>query len=73
MNGFALGYTISEDLKMDDDFFVMLNTQNGGYTPMMGDDEIAKYTTFEAAAEAAEDNPLGENFGYEVFQIGCGI
>ena len=55
------------------DFFVMLYTQNGSFTPMMVDDyDIAKYETEEEARLAAKDNPLGEAFGYEIFEIGIG-
>lgn len=57
---------------MKGDFFVMLNTQSGSYTPMMDDEDIAKYETFEEAVSVAKQNPLGEHFGYEVFEIGCG-
>jgi len=55
------------------DFFVMLYTQNGSFVPMMVDDyDIAKYKTEEEARLAATDNPLGEVFGYEIFEIGAG-
>lgn len=57
---------------MNGDFFVMLYTPHGGYTPMMGDDDIATFETEDTARKCAEDNPLGENFGYEIFQIGEG-
>lgn len=57
------------------DFFVMLNTQRGSYTPLMDshNDDIAKFITVEAACECADANMLGEHFGYEVFEIGCGV
>lgn len=60
------------------DYFVMLNTQGGGYTPLetypndAGDAEIAKFTTLATANKGAEDSVLGGYFGYEVFQIGMG-
>ncbi|NUZ10063.1 hypothetical protein HUZ36_04650 [Pseudoalteromonas sp. McH1-7] len=61
------------------DFFVMLTTQTGGYTPLMlctdieyNREELAKFKTKEAAKSAAESSVLGENFGYEVFEIGYG-
>jgi hypothetical protein len=59
---------------MEGDFFVMLTTQSGGYTPLMDKDgdEIAKFETAELAKECAEDNPFGKNFGYEVFERGYG-
>ena len=56
------------------EFFVMLYTQNGSYTPMMENDEdMAKYETIDDARAAAENSMLGSAFGYEVFQIGCGV
>lgn len=58
---------------MSKDFFVILNTQNGSYTPLIGnDDDIAKFYTVEGARAAGKNSVLGECFGFEVFQIGCG-
>lgn len=58
---------------MPKDFFVMLNCQHGGATPMMGDDdEVAFYESEAAARVDADQNPLGEHFGYEVFELGTG-
>ena len=59
---------------MSKDFFVMLTTPDGGYTPMtIGDDnEMAKYDTEEEAKRAAISSLLGNHFGYEVFEIGLG-
>ena len=61
------------------DFFVMLTTQSGGYTPLKNclsiahnTSELAKFKTKESAAEGALESVLGSEFGYEVFQIGCG-
>lgn len=55
------------------DFFVMLNTQGGGYAPLMrSDDEIAKFGTADEAKECAEGNLLGAHFGFEVFERGTG-
>ena len=55
------------------DYFVMLNTQDGNYVPLMFDmDTIARFKTFNDAKVSAENNPLGEHYGYEVFCIGCG-
>lgn len=47
------------------DFFVMLTTQRGGYTPMMDsvNDDIAKFKTADTAHNCAKQNILGENFG----------
>lgn len=60
---------------MDGDFFVMLTTQNGGYTPLMNKelDDIAKFESEYLAREAGNNNILGHNFGYEVFMIGDGV
>lgn len=61
------------------DFFVMLTTQKGDYTPLMrctdietNAEELAKFNSKDAAKDAAENSVLGANFGYEVFEIGCG-
>ena len=55
------------------DFFVMLNTQRGGYTPLMrDDDEMATFGTADEARASAEDNMLGAHFGFEVFERGTG-
>ncbi|UKA23351.1 hypothetical protein IHC92_20585 [Photobacterium damselae subsp. damselae] len=60
-------------------FFVMLTTQNGGYTPLMlctdisiSEDTLATFDTEPEAREAAENSVLGEMFGYEVFERGYG-
>ena len=61
------------------DFFVMLTTHDGGYTPLRlstsirnGTSELAKFETKEQAKEAALNSGLGSEFGYEVFQRGDG-
>ncbi len=66
-------------MKNEGDFFVMLTTQKGGYTPLMmcsdiatNESEMAKFKTEEEAKKAASSSVLGENFGYEVFEIGYG-
>lgn len=54
-------------------YFVILNCPNGGISPMVQEDgELATYDSYDDAAEAAEDNMLGNHFGYEVFQTGMG-
>ncbi len=65
--------------KNNGDFFVMLTTQNGSYTPLelctsIGNDtsDLAKFETQELAEEGALNSVLGETFGYEVFEIGDG-
>lgn len=54
-------------------FFVMLCTQGGGYTPLMANDDIAKFDTVDAAKECAHSNPLGNHFGFEVYERGSGL
>ena len=63
----------------DGDFFVMLTTQSGGYTPLEkcisiahDTSELAKFKTHHEAVKGAKESVLGEMFGFEVFQIGCG-
>ena len=60
---------------MEKDFFVMLNTPDGGYTPMTTgyDDEMAKFGTYDDAVSAAQNTSLGDAFGFEVFQRGYGV
>lgn len=59
---------------MEKDYFVMLNTMNGGLLAMTESDgeTVALYETKEDAAVAAEDNLLAQSYGYEVFQRGWG-
>lgn len=55
------------------DYFVMLNCQRVGITPMVNEHwEVAMFESFEEAKEAAKDTLLGEAFGFEVFCRGCG-
>lgn len=56
------------------DFFVMLNTHCGGYTPLIesDSDDMASFSTKEQAIEAAKDTYLGSFFGFEVFETGLG-
>jgi hypothetical protein len=54
------------------EFFVMLSTQSGGATPMIDGGEMAFFATQAEADAASRNNPLGDNFGYEVFELGCG-
>ncbi len=56
------------------DYFVMLNTQSGGMTPLVEgyDDGLATFDTLDEAKAAGNDNLLGEAFGFEVFRRGEG-
>ena len=67
------------DNKNNGDFFVMLTTPSGGYTPLEtctsienDTSEFAKFKTNKLAKQGALGSVLGSEFGYEVFQIGCG-
>jgi len=55
------------------EWFVMLNLQKQGVTPLVNDDdEVMLFETEEEAEERAETNPLGKSFGFEVHNIyGC--
>jgi hypothetical protein len=56
------------------DFFVMLTTPDGGYTPLLDDTgEIAKFEYVDEATITAFETELGEEYGYEVFEIGRGL
>lgn len=55
------------------DYFVMLNCQRGGIAPMVDENgDVEMFESFEEAKEVAEDNLLGDSFGFEVFCRGCG-
>lgn len=61
------------------DFFVMLTTQEGSYTPLQTctnitecEAEFARFETRIKAREAALDSVLGDMYGYEIFEIGYG-
>lgn len=56
-------------------YFVILNHQKEDvYLPMIDeDDKLAMYETYEAATTAGEQNPLGEAYGFEVFELGGGV
>ncbi|WP_333879010.1 hypothetical protein [Methylobacter sp.] len=57
------------------DYFVMLNTQNGGITPLIDADteELATFATKGDAEKSATTCVLGYAFGFEVFERGCGV
>lgn len=60
---------------MKKEFFVMLNTQNGGITPLVSGEreDLATFDTVEEAEEAAKSSSFGDAFGFEVFQTGYGV
>jgi hypothetical protein len=65
--------------KSNGNFFVMLFTPKGDFTPLMlcidiatCESELAKFETKEAARDGALGSVLGEQFGYEIFEIGTG-
>ena len=67
--------TTGDDMKDAEQypFFVILHHPSGGILPMIDEyDELALYETFDEAADAAENNILGQNIGYEIFEAGWG-
>ena len=55
-------------------YFVILNNPCGDVIPMIKND-VGDLMMFESEIEAiakAEDNPLGSNYGFEVFELGGG-
>lgn len=59
---------------MSENYFVILNTQDGGIAPLVIDDgELAVFESETEAKLAGEGNLLGANFGFEVFESGTGI
>ena len=59
------------------DFFVILSTEKGGYTPLMSftgshEEELAKFGTKEEARGGALSTALGKLFGYEIFRLDMG-
>jgi hypothetical protein len=64
---------MEEENMIDKPYFVLLNHQNGKVIPMMEDDEnMAFFESEIEACECASKNPLGETFGFEVFELGGG-
>ena len=57
-------------------FFVMLNHPSENIEALIMTqgtyDEPAFFATQEDARKAAKNNTLGENFGYEIFELGTG-
>lgn len=52
----------------------MLTTPNGSATPMTNlNGDVAFFTALDRAKEAAEHSLFGSEFGWEVFELGCGI
>jgi len=53
-------------------FFVMLNHPSGGFVPLdngTDDFELAVFYTEDEAAQGAESSTLGNNFGWQVFEM----
>lgn len=61
---------------MNKDFFIMLNTPNGGIVPLEKEEDnfdvLATFETYEEARINARKNTLGAIFGYEIFERGMG-
>ena len=57
----------------DKNYFVMLNHPNGGFVPLMENDEdMSTFETDQDARNGADGTCIGPIFGYEVFQMGTG-
>lgn len=55
-------------------FFVMLNTQNGGQTPMIDPEgNMMFYPTHDDAVRAARNSWFGEQYGFTIYGPGDGI
>jgi hypothetical protein len=48
-------------------WFVMLNMANGWITPLVDDNGVAMFETYQEAKKAAHDNLLGRAYGAIVF------
>lgn len=59
---------------MSNDYFVILNHPNGSYMPMTTGEngDLATFASEEEAVAAGSDNPLGAEYGFEVFERGTG-
>lgn len=61
---------------MSGEYFVMLLFPNGNPSPMMDGEidgeSVAFYPSYEAAEIDASQNPVGSNYGFEIFRIGSG-
>lgn len=55
-------------------YFVILNHPNGIVMPLVeGDDnDLAMFESDTDAMAAGYENPLGQNFGFEIFELGGG-
>lgn len=62
---------------MDKPFFVMMYSQNGNIAmPIMADmemEEVAFFSTEQAARAMADDHGFASKFGYEIFEMGEGL
>lgn len=56
-------------------YFVILNHQKDGlYIPMVDDNNnLAMFASETDATVAGNENPLGNAFGFEVFELGGGV
>ena len=58
---------------MEKPYFAMLNTQSGGITPMVDGEELATFEHDYECEAAAQGTVLGFHYGFEVFEVGCGV
>lgn len=55
-------------------FFVMLNNMSGTLlVPLMNGEDLAMFENYEQAKIAAEENPMGDAYGYQIFESGDGV
>lgn len=58
---------------MNRDFFVLLTHPNTKPVPLTNSiEDLVYFESYEKAVNAAKSSILGEFYGYEVFQLGCG-
>lgn len=68
--------SVMEDFEKEK-YFVLLNTEDGGCTPLKrcldittNEAELARFVTKEAATASAKNSGLGEKYGFEVLELG---
>lgn len=55
-------------------YFVMLDHPSGAIVPLTTEDnEVAIFANVRDARIAAMREPLGVQFGYEIFEVGTGV
>ena len=55
---------------MNNRFFVILTSQDGeSGLPLVDDNNMVMFETTSAAITQAENNPLGQTFGYDIYKL----